>query len=95
MFLFGVNACTKASKIVTLLVCCTLLLQVVLKSIEETSKDNQKQKNAIVEGMTQSMSDQMYPGVPHSWLCEGSLLRLIDPSHSGNYRIFQVCLLLP
>ena len=39
--------------------------------------------------MTKAQSEDMYPGVPHSWLCEGMLLRLIDPSHSGNYRLFQ------
>ena len=37
-------------------------------------------------------SEKLYPGVPHSWLCHGTLLRLIDPSHSGNYRLFQVCI---
>ncbi|XP_034238859.1 lysine-specific demethylase 3B-like [Thrips palmi] len=39
--------------------------------------------------MTKLESGELYPNVPHSWLCEGSLLRLIDPSHSGNYRLFQ------
>lgn len=40
--------------------------------------------------MTKQQSEELYPNVPHSWLCEGYLLRLIDPSHSGNYRLFQV-----
>lgn len=40
--------------------------------------------------MTNLESCVMYPNVPHSWLCDGMLLRLIDPSHSGNYRLFQV-----
>lgn len=39
--------------------------------------------------MTKHQSDEIYPNVPHSWLCDGWLLRLIDPSHSGNYRLFQ------
>ncbi|KAK3922935.1 Lysine-specific demethylase 3A [Frankliniella fusca] len=39
--------------------------------------------------MTKSQSAEMYPEVPHDWLCNGRLLRLINPSHPGNYRIFQ------
>jgi hypothetical protein len=31
----------------------------------------------------------LYPDVPHSWLCDGRLLRLHDPRHSGNLEIFQ------
>ena len=31
----------------------------------------------------------LYPDVPHSWLCDGRLLRLHHPSHKGNLRIFQ------
>lgn len=40
--------------------------------------------------MTLTESKILYPDTPHSWLCDGKLLRLLDPSHSGNYRIFQV-----
>ena len=29
-----------------------------------------------------------YPDVPHSWLCDGRLLRLHDPKHRGNLKIF-------
>lgn len=39
--------------------------------------------------MTLSQSKMEYPGVPHSWLCDGRLLRLIDPTHAGNLKIFQ------
>ncbi|XP_054265577.1 lysine-specific demethylase 3A-like isoform X2 [Macrosteles quadrilineatus] len=39
--------------------------------------------------MTLTESEDLYPDLPHSWLCEGRLLRLLDPNHSGNYRIFQ------
>lgn len=39
--------------------------------------------------MTKAQSGELYPDVPHDWLCNGRLLRLINPSHSGNYRIFQ------
>ncbi|ESO96842.1 hypothetical protein LOTGIDRAFT_214375 [Lottia gigantea] len=31
----------------------------------------------------------LYPDVPHSWLCDGKLLRLHDPQHKGNLKIFQ------
>ncbi|KAL3863065.1 hypothetical protein ACJMK2_004844 [Sinanodonta woodiana] len=31
----------------------------------------------------------LYPEVPHSWLCDGRLLRLHDPRHKGNLKIFQ------
>lgn len=30
----------------------------------------------------------LYPDVPHSWLCDGRLLRLHDPRHRGNLKIF-------
>lgn len=39
--------------------------------------------------MTLTESEIIYPDVPHTWLCKGKLLRLLDPNHSGNYRIFQ------
>ena len=31
----------------------------------------------------------LYPDVPHSWLCDGRLLRLHDAHHKGNLKIFQ------
>lgn len=40
--------------------------------------------------MTLSESKSLYPDVPHSWLCDGKLLRLLDSDHPGNYLIFQV-----
>ncbi|KAJ4435833.1 hypothetical protein ANN_18452 [Periplaneta americana] len=39
--------------------------------------------------MTLTESKILYPDVPHSWLCDGKLLRLNDPNCEGNYRIFQ------
>lgn len=44
---------------------------------------NLSNRNTLVE------SSVTYPDVPHSWLCDGRLLRLHDPSHAGNLRIFQ------
>lgn len=40
--------------------------------------------------MTLTESKILYPDTPHSWLCDGKLLRLIDPMNTGNYKIFQV-----
>ncbi|XP_033118335.1 uncharacterized protein LOC117117954 isoform X2 [Anneissia japonica] len=34
-------------------------------------------------------SSMTFPDVPHSWLCDGRLLRLLDPRHKGNLKIFQ------
>lgn len=42
--------------------------------------------------MLLSESERLYPGVPHSWLCNGKLLQLRDPNNPGNYKIFQVFL---
>lgn len=40
--------------------------------------------------MTLTESKTLYPDVPHSWLCDGKLLRLMDAMNPGNYKIFQV-----
>lgn len=40
--------------------------------------------------MTLTESKSLYPDTPHSWLCDGKLLRLMDPMNCGNYKIFQV-----
>ena len=38
---------------------------------------------------TLTESSVEYPDVPHSWLCDGRLLRLHDSAHKGNFKIFQ------
>lgn len=40
--------------------------------------------------MTLTESKMLYPETPHSWLCDGKLLRLNDPQSKDNYKIFQV-----
>lgn len=40
--------------------------------------------------MTLTESKTLYPDTPHSWLCDGKLLRLSDPHCKDNYKIFQV-----
>ncbi|KAG5888935.1 hypothetical protein JTB14_006303 [Gonioctena quinquepunctata] len=39
--------------------------------------------------MTLTESKTLYPDTPHSWLCDGKLLRLSDPQCKNNYKIFQ------
>ena len=39
--------------------------------------------------MTLTESRGLYPDVPHSWLCDGKLLKLNEPNNPNNYRIFQ------
>lgn len=40
--------------------------------------------------MTLTESKMLYPDTPHSWLCDGKLLRLLEPFNPGNYKMFQV-----
>lgn len=40
--------------------------------------------------MTLAESQEFFPDNPHMWLCDGKLLRLLDPENSTNYEIFQV-----
>ncbi|KAH0808639.1 hypothetical protein GEV33_014154 [Tenebrio molitor] len=39
--------------------------------------------------MTLTESKMLYPEIPHTWLCDGKLLRLSDSLHKENYKIFQ------
>ncbi|XP_069164923.1 lysine-specific demethylase 3A [Procambarus clarkii] len=39
--------------------------------------------------MTKTESSMLYPGVAHSWLCDGKLLRLLEPLAPGNTPLFQ------
>ncbi|XP_068210806.1 lysine-specific demethylase 3A [Palaemon carinicauda] len=39
--------------------------------------------------MTKTESSSLYPGVAHSWLCDGKLLRLLDPLAPNNTSLFQ------
>lgn len=36
-----------------------------------------------------SQTEKEYPNVPHTWLCRGLLLRLLDPTNAGNLELFQ------
>ncbi|XP_026816399.1 lysine-specific demethylase 3A-like isoform X3 [Rhopalosiphum maidis] len=39
--------------------------------------------------MTLAESREFFPNNPHTWLCDGKLLRLLDPEDSTNYDMFQ------
>ncbi|KAL6954773.1 Lysine-specific demethylase 3B [Sarracenia purpurea var. burkii] len=53
------------------------------------SKQIRGRVNIPIRIMTVTESQLLYPNIPHQWLCDGKLLRLLDPTHSGNYTIFQ------
>lgn len=38
--------------------------------------------------MNQLTSNMFHPDVPHKWLCENKLLRLLEPLHAGNVALF-------
>ncbi|CRK93013.1 CLUMA_CG006571, isoform A [Clunio marinus] len=43
---------------------------------------------SISRSMCQTFSNILYPDVPHKWLCENKLLRLLEPLHPGNESFF-------
>ncbi|CAG9772614.1 unnamed protein product [Ceutorhynchus assimilis] len=50
---------------------------------------NRGRQQAPIRIMTLTESKILYPNVPHSWLCDGKLLRLSDPVCKDNNKIFQ------
>ncbi|GAB0092943.1 lysine-specific demethylase 3A [Sergentomyia squamirostris] len=54
-----------------------------------SGKDRKMFNNVPIRIMTMLESKSMYPDVPHSWLCDGKLLRLMDPALPSNLKIFQ------
>lgn len=62
----------------------------VLKYFVRRYKWTQRGREPLpIRIMTLTESKSLYPDVPHSWLCNGKLLRLNDPNNPNNYRIFQ------
>ncbi|XP_065222139.1 lysine-specific demethylase 3B-like isoform X6 [Planococcus citri] len=57
--------------------------------VRARNKPIQRHFNIPIRIMTFSDSQLLYPNTPHQWLCDGKLLRLLDPLHSGNFTIFQ------
>ncbi|XP_058063426.1 lysine-specific demethylase 3A [Anopheles bellator] len=52
------------------------------------SKESQQQFRKGERTMTLATSSAMYPGLAHEWLCNGKLLRLLDPLSRHNYQTF-------
>lgn len=52
-------------------------------------KNRKKRSYVAPRVMTLVESALVYPKLPHQWLCSGKLLRLQDPSHPDNLKIFQ------
>ncbi|XP_018331475.1 probable JmjC domain-containing histone demethylation protein 2C [Agrilus planipennis] len=57
--------------------------------VRRYNKQAKGRKPLPIRIMTLTESKVLYPDVPHSWLCDGRLLRLTDPNNVGNYKIFQ------
>lgn len=53
------------------------------------SGDKKRRRYLPIRIMTLAESKNLYPDVPHAWLCDGKLLRLFDPLHTGNVKLFQ------
>ncbi|XP_063708531.1 lysine-specific demethylase 3A isoform X2 [Culicoides brevitarsis] len=52
------------------------------------TKNRKKRSYMPIRIMTHQQSNVLYPNIPHQWLCDGKLLRLLDP-HADNFRLFQ------
>lgn len=52
-------------------------------------KNRKKRSYMPIRIMTNLQSTKLYPTIPHQWLCDGKLLRLLDPAHIDNFKIFQ------
>lgn len=61
------------------------------KEENEDLISNQPRRNRYlpIRVMTMALSQELYPNVQHMWLCEGKLLRLLDPMNANNLKIFQ------
>ena len=61
----------------------------VLKYYASPKLSNYHRQLLPIRNFTLSESQRQYPDLPHSWLCAGRLLKLEDPAHAGNVRLFQ------
>lgn len=52
------------------------------------STSQKKNVLSLSRSMSQATSNMIYPDIPHRWLCENKLLRLLDPMNPGNETIF-------
>lgn len=58
-----------------------------LKTVRYVSTAGNENVISISRSMSQVTSNLFY-NVPHTWLCENKLLRLLDPQHAGNEDFF-------
>lgn len=68
--------------------------RMVVKKNEDNDDliSNQPRRNRYlpIRVMTMALSQELYPNVKHMWLCEGKLLRLLNPADNvNNLKIFQ------
>lgn len=53
------------------------------KPVKNTSQHGRETCISISRSMSQATSEMIYPDVPHRWLCENKLLRLLEPLNPG------------
>ena len=61
----------------------------VLKHYIPRSGTQTMNKDIQIPCHTLSETSVLFPDVPHSWLDGGKLLRLHEPKHKGNLKLFQ------
>lgn len=66
----------------------TSISQLDCKPFRHCTSQDQANEISISRVMSHATSSMLYPDVPHKWLCENKLLRLLDPFHSGNESFF-------
>lgn len=61
--------------------------------VRSKSKRSRVIPNNQLPPRTMSLAESrlIYPNNPHTWLCDGKLLRLLDSDDPTNYSIFRVC----
>lgn len=58
------------------------------KTLRHVTSGGQANVISISRSLSQATSNMLYPDVPHRWLCENKLLRLLEPLHPGNEAFF-------
>lgn len=58
------------------------------KPIKHTNSLGKETVLSISRSVSQAASMMLHPEVPHRWLCENKLLRLLDPLNKGNEEFF-------
>lgn len=59
-----------------------------LKPIKHCTREKKENVLSISQTLSRASSHMLFPEVPHRWLCEGKLLRLLDPINQKNEAIF-------